>query len=123
MHIFDENEENKLEYTSVFESYVLIMDDLIDMKLNSKFGQAAVKDFQRDLAANLPKYSTIDAGAVETLQNFLDFDQFKTHMLRVKASTTNKKHAESIGMADDAFLDKLEAENNEDESSGWQKQV
>jgi hypothetical protein len=60
---------------------------------------------------------------VETLQNFLDFDQFKTHMLRVKASSTNNKHAESIGMADDAFLDKLEAENNEDESSGWQKQV
>ena len=42
MHIFDENDENKLEYTSVFESYVLIMDDLIDMKLNSKFGEAAV---------------------------------------------------------------------------------
>ena len=49
----------------------------------------------------------------------IERDQFKTHMLRVKASSTNNKHAESIGMADDAFLDKLEAENNEDESSGW----
>ena len=53
------------------------------------------------------------------MHNFLDFDEFKKHMLQLKASGLSKQHAVSVGTADNAFLDKLEAENNEDESSGW----
>ena len=37
MGTFDENEENKLEYMSIFESYVMSMEDLIDAKLNEKY--------------------------------------------------------------------------------------
>ena len=34
MEIFDENEENKLEYMSIFESYVIFTENLIDTTLN-----------------------------------------------------------------------------------------
>ena len=38
MSIFDENaDENKLEYTSVFGSYVHILDELIDARLREKY--------------------------------------------------------------------------------------
>ena len=33
---FDENEENKLEYTAIYESYVEIIESLIDSNLNQK---------------------------------------------------------------------------------------
>jgi hypothetical protein len=45
VNVFEDNDENKLEYTPIFESYVKIMDDLMDDKLNSKFGEAAVEAF------------------------------------------------------------------------------
>ena len=33
MHAFDDAEENKLEYTAIYETYVAILDKLIDAKL------------------------------------------------------------------------------------------
>jgi len=35
--IFDEDDENKLEYTSVFEAYITILESTIDAKLYTKF--------------------------------------------------------------------------------------
>ena len=73
VHIFDEEDENKLEYTSVYESYVGIMDDLMDHKLVIKFGEDAVQEFYKDIAVNMLKYSSIDQEAFDTIQGFLDF--------------------------------------------------
>jgi ADP-ribosylation factor 2-binding protein len=36
---FDEGEENKLEYTSIFEEYVYIVENLIDAKLKEKYSE------------------------------------------------------------------------------------
>ena len=54
LNTFDANEENKLEYTGIYESYVQILDQLIDTKLveGSGFQSADVDAFYVDFAAN-----------------------------------------------------------------------
>ena len=39
MDKFDENEENRLEYTAIYESYVKIMEDYIDAKMMDLYSQ------------------------------------------------------------------------------------
>ena len=34
---FEDSEENKLEYTAIYESYVQILEDMIETKLFEKF--------------------------------------------------------------------------------------
>ncbi len=45
---FDENDENKLEYTGIYESYVQIMEQIIDVKLKDKFAEGQVDAFYID---------------------------------------------------------------------------
>ena len=38
--IFDENDENKLEYTTIFEEYVKILESTIDTQLYQNYQEA-----------------------------------------------------------------------------------
>ena len=89
VHIFDEEDENKLEYTSVYESYVGIMDDLMDHKLVVEFGEDAVQEFYKDISVEMEKYSALDQAAFNTIQSFLDFQAFKKQMMEVKSAVKN----------------------------------
>ena len=42
---FDENDENKLEYTGIFESYVQITEQIIEVKLREIFSNEPVDAF------------------------------------------------------------------------------
>ena len=47
--VFDDSDENKLEYTAIFESYVLILEQLIDTKLGESHSRAQIDAFYFDL--------------------------------------------------------------------------
>ena len=77
METFDENDENKLEYTPIYESYVKIMEDYIDAKMMDKYSMDEIKSFYFDFANNPAKYEAIDKVVVEEILAFTFFDKFK----------------------------------------------
>ena len=101
------------------------MDDLLDDKLMTKFGEAQVEAFQKDFASFPTKYEALDKTAVDTLSQFLDFNEFKTHMLRVKAMTSKEGSSDSQPIqavtADEALLTQLATEDVDNETTGWSK--
>lgn len=42
---FEETEENKLEYTQIFEQYVSILEEIIAVKLKEKYSEQQVEGF------------------------------------------------------------------------------
>lgn len=78
MDVFDEEEENKLEYSTIFEEYVQILEQVIDSKLFQNFAEPTVKAFYSDFANNFKEYEKINQDAVDTLFGFTDFNKFKT---------------------------------------------
>ena len=82
--IFEADDENKLEYTNVFESYIKILEDIIEVKLLDKFERADLDTFYADLQVNFKQYESVDSDTVSTLLGFTDFQKFKAHMLDIK---------------------------------------
>jgi len=39
MNTFEDTDENKLEYTQIYEAYVYILEQIIEAKLSAQFGQ------------------------------------------------------------------------------------
>lgn len=57
VEIFDEDDENKLEYSEIFEEYVKILETMIDANLFKKYDQAKVKGFYDNFAKNISGYT------------------------------------------------------------------
>lgn len=75
--VFTDDDENKLEYTVIFENYVQILDTVIDAKLYAKYKESVITSFYMDFKDGYKKYEAVDAEAVETLFGFTDFNKFK----------------------------------------------
>ena len=45
---FDDEDENKLEYTPIFESYVKILEEIIESKIREQHNQEAIDAFYKD---------------------------------------------------------------------------
>ena len=84
--IFDENDENKLEYTTIFEEYVKILESTIDTQLYQNYQEAQISAFYNDFKDNFKEYQKVNSDTVEILVGFIDFNKFKTQMLEVKKS-------------------------------------
>jgi len=56
VQIFDENDENKLEYNGIYESYVEIMEDIIDANLVEFFTKDDIKSFYAQFRDNYQSY-------------------------------------------------------------------
>lgn len=84
--IFDENDENKLEYTTIFEEYVKILESTIDTQLYQNYQEAQISAFYNDFKDNFKEYQKVNSDTVEILFGFIDFNKFKTQMLEVKKS-------------------------------------
>ena len=72
---FEDAEENKLEYTSIYEAYVQIMDQLIDSKLAEScgFSQPQIEGFYNDFAKQSTVYEEMDNETYQMLLEFTDF--------------------------------------------------
>ena len=53
---FDVDDENKLEYTNIFQEYCHCFDEIIDAKLKEHFEQDQVDDFYKGFKANQELY-------------------------------------------------------------------
>lgn len=53
---FEDTEENKLEYTTIHEGYVYILEKIIDGKLKEKFSEEQVDDFYSGFIADFQTY-------------------------------------------------------------------
>jgi ADP-ribosylation factor 2-binding protein len=84
MEKFDEEEENKIEYTGIYETYVGTMEAIIDEQLASKFSEQRCEAFYQHFQANYPMYEKIDNEIVEKLFTMIDFLKFKEGMLNLK---------------------------------------
>ena len=125
-HIFDDDDENKLEYTEVFEAYITILEQCIDAKLYTKFQEEQVNAFYKDFKDNWKLYETEDSEVVETLFGFIDFNKFKKQMLEFKSGAINwdksKLEAESAivhGLKTPQFFWDRLSEDITDKSLGW----
>lgn len=86
MDTFDDEEENKLEYSTIHEEYVTLLEQIIDSKLFQDFPEPTVKAFYSDFANNFKSYEQINPDTVETLFGFTDFNKFKEQVLELKKS-------------------------------------
>ena len=57
---FSDADENKLEYTTIHEEYISIVEEAIESKLTLDFSQEQIDSFYKDFQQNPKKYQEID---------------------------------------------------------------
>ena len=126
MHLFDEDDENKLEYTGIYEHYVMAMEGVIDAKLAEKFSQDVIDSFYVDFIQQYKEYEKLDAILVGLLFTMTDFLKFKESMIRNKKAlgavkieiTEDEKMPESTD-----FYYKCCGEDVNDAANNWNKRL
>ena len=93
--IFEDKDENKLEYTKIFNEYTKTTEDFLEKNLKKKVTQYKIDDFYKMLESK--KYK-IDEQLLDTLLDLADFNNFKEMMLNYKRSKTNKKKDIQLGV-------------------------
>ena len=81
---FEDCDENKLEHTTIYNDYTMILDEVIEAKLVEKFSQEEIKAFYESFVANHKEYEKINEQTVESLFEFKEFSLFKKKMLAYK---------------------------------------
>jgi len=124
---FDANDENKLEYTEIHSRYVYILDEVIETNLRSKYSEDEVKNFYDTFKDNLQRYEEENHDGLDCLFGFLDFDKFKTYVLKLKAGKfeyTPKELEEGTDqmlMKDTSSFEEYLAEDVNNKKLGWKK--
>lgn len=95
---FDESEENKLEYTSIFEEYVYILENIIDSKLKANHTEVELEAFYIHFKDNYQIYEPQNSDTVEVLFGFTEFTKFKEAVLKYKRGLI--ENPDAIGNTD-----------------------
>ena len=85
--IFNEDEENKLEYTDVYQDYVHLMEQILDVQLKSEthgHSEEEVDTFYQTFAQHKDAYKEINDDVMDLLFGLVDFTKFKTSVLEYK---------------------------------------
>jgi hypothetical protein len=133
MDKFEDTEENKLEYTQVYEAYIEILEQMIEAKLGAKFPQEDIDTFYEGFKNNMNTYEQMNRDAVDILFGFLDFDKFKKNILSYKdsirsdqttptQSTEDSSDGETSGNSVLKLFDLLKEDPN-DKAFGWKKSL
>ena len=130
-HIFNDDDENKLSYTDVFESYVYLLDQTITAKLlEAKYDeQADLEPFYKGFKANIKLYEAENPDVVDTLYTFIDFQKFKDNILEIKKSIdykgTGNEGSDKKGFLVLSFDDfyKLRGEDINDPALKWKQSL
>ena len=93
--MFEDTEENKLEYTQVFEQYVTILEEIIAVKLKEKYSEEQIEAFYLSFKDNMKDYEKENALTVETIFGLIDFDKFKASILQYKKDSASLESAET----------------------------
>lgn len=76
-----------MEYTTIYEEYVQILEKIIDTKVLECFQQAQIQGFYMDFTQNFAEYAKVNNDTVEILFGFTDFNKFKRLVLDIKSGT------------------------------------
>ena len=85
IHKFEDTEENKLEYTSIFEEYVFIVENILEAKLKTEFSEEQLTYFYTHFKDNYKVYEAVNSDTVEVIFGFTDFVKFKEQVLKFKS--------------------------------------
>lgn len=90
---FDPEDENKLEYTPIYEKYVEIMEKIIETKLKAEYGHTdeEIETFYNDFKADVKEYEKQDIDTVDILYSLVDFVKFKKSMISYVKGATDLK--------------------------------
>ena len=93
--IFEDKEENKLEYTKIFNEYTKKTEEFLEKNLQKRVTQYKLDDFYKMLES---KKFKMDEQLLDTLLDLSDFNNFKEMMLNYKRAKTNNKKAVQLGV-------------------------
>ena len=93
--IFEDKNENKLEYTEIFNKYTKLIENYLEKNLIKRVSQFNVNDFYKMLES---KKFKIDEQLLDILINFADFQNFKQLMLDYKHKKENKNDILFLGL-------------------------
>ena len=92
---FEDKDENKLEYTKIFNEYTKTTEDFLEKNLKKRVTQYKIDDFYKMLES---KKFKMDEQLLDTLLDLSDFGNFKEMMLNYKRAKSNKKNAVQFGV-------------------------
>ncbi len=93
--VFEDKDENKLEYTKIFNEYTKKTEEFLEKNLKKRVTQYKIDDFYKMLES---KKFKMDEQLLDTLIDLSDFNNFKEMMLNYKRSKTNNKRAVKLGV-------------------------
>ena len=93
--IFEDKNENKLEYTEIFNKYTKLIENYLEKNLIKRVPQFNVNDFYKMLES---KKFKIDEQLLDILISFADFQNFKQLMLDYKHKKENKNDILFLGL-------------------------
>ena len=93
--IFEDKNENKLEYTEIFNKYTKLIENYLEKNLIKRVPQFNINDFYKMLES---KKFKIDEQLLDILINFADFQNFKQLMLDYKHKKENKNDILFLGL-------------------------
>lgn len=79
--VFEDTEENKFEYTSIFKSYSETIEKYLEVSMVEKFPGFSMEQFIEELAS---REDEVDGEVFEMLVSLADFETFKQQMLAYK---------------------------------------
>ena len=93
--IFEDKNENKLEYTEIFNKYTKLIENYLEKNLIKRVPQFNINDFYKMLES---KKFKIDEQLLDILISFADFQNFKQLMLDYKHKKENKNDILFLGL-------------------------
>ncbi len=84
--IFEEKDENKLEYTKIFNEYTKTTEEFLEKELKKRVKEYNIDDFYKLLES---KKFKIDEQLLDTLLDLSEFNNFKEMMLNYKREKGN----------------------------------
>ena len=93
--VFEEKDENKLEYTKIFNEYTKITEEFLEKELAKRVKEYKVDEFYKLLET---KKFKIDEQLLDTLLDLSEFNNFKEMMLNYKREKENIKDKIEFGI-------------------------
>ena len=93
--VFEEKDENKLEYTKIFNEYTKTTEEFLEKELAKRVKEYKVDEFYKLLES---KKFKIDEQLLDTLLDLTEFNNFKEMMLNYKREKENTKDKIEFGI-------------------------
>lgn len=81
-HVFEDTEENKLEYMDIYKQYTGVIECYIEEELSQNVANFSMSEFMMELESN----HSLEGDVFDLLLTFTDFLAFKASMLEFKKS-------------------------------------